>query len=137
MAKDPLMPKHQGFPLGLPGTQWQYTIRRANPKVTPVTNWPRHRTMDQTVALADLGFMQALWQHFGTEPFERGNLDGERLCRLFGREVIAAERGFDPQSYFAKLKINEPLARKNFPEAFGEVKDEKSVAKGLKKKGME
>lgn len=137
MAKEPLMPKHQGFPLGLPGTQWQYTIRRANPKVTPVTNWPRHRTMDQTVALADLGFMQALWQYFGTEPFERGNLDGERLCRLFGREVIAAERGFDPQSYFAKLKINEPLARKNFPEAFGEMKDEKSVAKGLKKKVRE
>jgi len=137
MAKDPLMPKHQGFPLGLPGTQRQYTIRRANPKVTPVTNWPRHRTMDQTVALADLGFMQALWQYFGTEPFERGNLDGERLCRLFGREVIAAERGFDPQSYFAKLKINEPLARKNFPEAFGEVTSEQSVAKGLKKKVRE
>ena len=137
MAKDPLMPKHQGFPLGLPGTQWQYTIRHANPKVTPVTNWPRHRTMDQTVALADLGFMQALWQYFGTEPFERGNLDGERLCRLFGREVIAAERGFDPQSYFAKLKINEPLARKNFPEAFGEVTSEQSVARGLKKKVRE
>ncbi|QLF68395.1 hypothetical protein FE840_001875 [Peteryoungia desertarenae] len=137
MAKDALMPKHQGFPLGLPGTQWQYTIRRANPKVTPVTNWPRHRTMDQTVALADLGFMQALWQYFGTEPFERGNLDGERLCRLFGREVIAAERGFDPQSYFAKLKINEPLARKNFPEAFGEATSEQSVGKGLKKKVKE
>ena len=69
MAKDPLMPKHQGFPAGLPGTQWQYTLRRANPKVTPLTNWPRHRTMDQTVALADLGFVQALWQFFGTEPF--------------------------------------------------------------------
>ncbi|MBR0557958.1 hypothetical protein J5J10_19890 [Ciceribacter sp. L1K23] len=134
MAKEPLMPKHQGFPLGLPGTQWQYTLRRANPKVTPLSNWPRHRTMDQTVALADIGFVQALWQAFGTEPFERGNLDGERLCRLFGREVIAAERGFDPQSYFAKLKLNESLAGKNFPEAFGEVKDEQSVAKGLKKK---
>ncbi len=137
MANEPHMPTHQGFPLGLPGTQWQYTIRRPNPKVTPVTNWPRHRTMDQSVALADLGFMQALWQHFGTEPFERGNLDGERLCRLFGREVIAAERGFDPQSYFAKLKINEPLARKNFPEAFGEVKDEQSVKRGVKKKARE
>ncbi len=102
-----------------------------------MTNWPRHRTMDPSVALADIGFVQALWQHFGTEPFERGNLDGERLCRLFGREVIAAERGFDPQSYFAKLKLNEPLARKKFPEAFGEVKDEQSVAKGVKKKARE
>ncbi len=137
MAKDPLMPKHQGFPPGLPGTQWQYTLRRPNPKVTPLTNWPRHRTMDPTVALADLGFVQALWQFFGTEPFERGNLDGERLCRLFGRELIAAERGFDPQSYFAKLKLNESLARKNFPEAFGEVKNEQSVAKGLKKQARE
>ena len=93
--------------------------------------------MDPTVALADLVFMQALWQFFGTESFERGNLDGERICRLFGREIIAAERGFDPQSYFAKLKINEQLARKNFPEAFGDVKNEQSVAKGLKKKAQE
>ena len=124
MAKESLMPKHQGFPPGLPGTQWQYTLRRPNPKVTPLTNWPRHRTMDPSVAL---------WQYFGTEPFERGNLDGERLCRLFGREIIAAERGFDPQSYFAKLKLNEPLARKNFPDAFGEVKNEQSVAKGVSK----
>ena len=54
--------------------------------------------------------------------------------RLLAR---AAERGFDPQSYFAKLKINEQLARKNFPEAFGDVKDEQSVAKGLKKKARE
>lgn len=133
MAKESLMPKHQGFPPGLLGTQWQYTIRRPNPKVTPLTNWPRHRTMDQTVAHADLGFVQALWQYFGTEPFERGNLDGERLCRLFGREVIAAERGFDPQSYFAKLKLNEPLARKNFPEAFEDVKSEQSVKRGVMK----
>ncbi|MDO1584979.1 hypothetical protein [Rhizobium oryzicola] len=121
MAKTPEMPKHRGFPLGLPGTQWQYTLRRANPKVTKLIAMPRHRTLDQTVALADLGFMQALWQFFGAEPFERGNLDGERLGRLFGREVIAAERGFDPQSYTAKLKINEAAARKNFPEAFDET----------------
>jgi hypothetical protein len=118
MAKEPEMPKHRGFPAGLLGTQWQYTLRRANSKVTKLTAMPRHRTMDQTVALADIGFVQALWQYFGSEPFERGNLDGERLSRLFGRELLAAERGFDPQSYFAKLKINEALARKNFPAAF-------------------
>lgn len=118
MAKTPEMPKHRGFPLGLPGTQWQYTLRRANSKVTKLTAMPRHRTMDQTVALADAGFLQALWEFFGPEPFERGNLDGERLSRLFGREVIAAERGFDPQSYSALLKINEPAARKSFPGAF-------------------
>jgi len=118
MAKIPEMPKHRGFPAGLLGTQWQFTLRRANSKVTKLTAMPRHRTMDQTVALADTGFVQAVWQYFGTEPFERGNLDGERLSRLFGREIIAAERGFDPASYTAKLNINEALARKNFPQAF-------------------
>lgn len=118
MAKEPLMPKHQGFPAGLLGTQWQFTLRRANSKVTPLTAWPRHRTMDKSVALADIEFVQALWRHFGTEPFQRGNLDGERLCRLFGREVLPAERAFDPASYFALLKLNEALARKNFPQAF-------------------
>jgi hypothetical protein len=123
MAKTPEMPKHRGFPAGLLGTHWQYTLRRANPKVTKLTAMPRHRTMDQTVALADAGFLQALWQFFGQEPFERGNLDGERLSRLFGREVIAAERGFDPQSYTAMLKINEPAARKNFPQAFEDVSE--------------
>ncbi|MCB5203117.1 hypothetical protein LH464_11615 [Neorhizobium sp. T786] len=118
MAKTPEMPKHRGFPAGLLGTQWQFTLRRANSKVTKLVPMPRHRTMDQTVALADTGFVQAIWQYFGAEPFERGNLDGERLCRLFGREILAAERAFDPASYTAKLKINEALARKNFPQAF-------------------
>lgn len=118
MAKIPEMPKHRGFPAGLLGTQWQFTLRRANSKVTKLTAMPRHRTMDQTVALADTGFVQAIWEYFGSEPFERGNLDGERLSRLFGREIVSAERGFDPASYTAKLKINEALARKNFPQAF-------------------
>lgn len=120
MAKIPDMPKHRGFPAGSLGTQWQFTIRRANPKVTKLSAWPRHRTLDQTIGRADIEFVQALWRHFGTEPFERGNLDGERLCRLFGREVIAAERGFDPESYTALLKLNEKAARKSFPEAFEE-----------------
>jgi hypothetical protein len=122
MAKTPEMPKHRDFPAGLLGTQWQYTIRRANSKVTPLAAWPRHRTMDKSVALADIGFVQALWLYFGTEPFERGNLDGERLCRLFGREILPVGRGFDPTSYQALLKFNEPLARKNFPDAFDDGK---------------
>ena len=122
----------------MPGTGVQFTIRRANPRgVTPIKALPRRARPGTAEHRIDAAFLHALWHHFGDEPFERGNLDGERLCRLFGREVIAAERAFDPQSYFAKLKINEPLARKNFPEAFGEVKDEKSVAKGLKKKVRE
>src|SRR3546814_15899127 len=93
MAKIPELPKHRGFPAGLLGTQWQFTLRRANSKVTKLAAMPRHRTMDQTVALAATAFVLAIWQYFGTEPFERGNLDGERLFRLFGRELLAAERG--------------------------------------------
>lgn len=122
MSKTPEMPKHRGFPAGLLGTQWQFTLRRANAKVTPLTAWKRHLTKDQSVARADLEFVQAIWEYFGKEPFQRGNLDGERLCRLFGRELLAAERGFDPASYEALLKLNEPLARKNFPEAFKDGK---------------
>ncbi len=130
MAKTSEMPKHRGFPAGMLGTQWQFTLRRANSKVTPLSAWPRHRTMDQTIALADTEFVQALFQYFGTAPFQRGNLDGERLCRLFGRELLPAERGFDPASYEALLKLNVPLARKNFPQAFeGETKDA-SVVRG-------
>ena len=133
MAKTPEMPKHRGFPPGLLGTQWQFTLRRANSKVTPLTAWPRQRTMDQTVALADIGFVQALWQYFGTTPFQRGNLDGERLCRLFGRELLPAERGFDPASYEGLLKFNEALARKNFPHAFEDEKKDASTARVTRK----
>ncbi|WP_428427004.1 hypothetical protein [Pararhizobium sp.] len=133
MAKTPEMPKHRGFPPGLLGTQWQFTLRRANSKVTPLTAWPRQRTMDQTVALADIGFVQALWQYFGTTPFQRGNLDGERLCRLFGRELLPAERGFDPASYEGLLKFNEALARKNFPQAFEDEKKDASPARVSRK----
>jgi len=85
------------------------------------------------VALADIGFVQALWQYFGTTPFQRGNLDGERLCRLFGRELLPAERGFDPASYEGLLKLNEALARKNFPQAFEEEKKDASAARSIRK----
>ncbi|GEO86215.1 hypothetical protein GCM10007920_11930 [Ciceribacter naphthalenivorans] len=121
MAKIPEMTKHRGFPSGLTGTQWQFTIRRANPKVTKITAWPRHPSRDQTEALADAAFLHAAWHYFGAEPFERGNLDGGRLCRLFGREIIPAEKAFDPASYQAMLQINESLARKNFPQAFEDI----------------
>jgi hypothetical protein len=123
MAKIPEMTKHRGFPAGLSGTQWQFTLRRANSKVTVLGQWRRHPTLDKSVGLADTAFVHSLWHYFGTEPFERGNLDGERLSRLFGREILPAERDFNPASYQALLKLNEPLARKNFPEAFVDVLD--------------
>jgi len=55
---------------------------------------------------------------FGTEPFERGNLDAGRLGWLLGREIIPAEDDFDHASYEAMLKIDEARARASFPQVF-------------------
>lgn len=114
------MIKHRGFPGRLPGTDFQFVIRRANPRgVTPITRRERHADRKPADRRADAGFMAALWEHFGDQPFERGNLDAGRISWLFGREVIAAEDPFDPASYDAMLRINADLARASFPEAFG------------------
>ena len=115
------MLKHRGFPGRLPGTDFQFTIRRANHKEGPARIIKRERFKDRkhTDKLADQGFLSALWQHFGDEPFERGNLDAGRLSWLFGREVVAAEDPFDPASYDALLRIDVPRAEAAFPEVFG------------------
>lgn len=113
------MLKHRGFPSRLPGTDAQFTIRRANPKgATPIVARERFRDRRPADKRADLWFMAALWSHFGDAPFERGNLDAGRLSWLFGREVLPAEEPFDPTSYEALLAIDADLARRNFPEAF-------------------
>jgi len=62
--------------------------------------------------------MAALWQHFGEEPFERGNLDAGRLSWLLGREVVPAEDPFDPSSYDSLLRIDVKRAEASFPEVF-------------------
>jgi hypothetical protein len=114
------MLKHRGFPGRLPGTDFQFTIRRPNPKgVTPIKR--RERYADRRLAdkRADAGFIAALWEHFGDQPFERGNLDAGRLSWLFGREVVPAEEPFDPASYDALLRLDIELARSSFPEIFG------------------
>ncbi|MCT8159738.1 hypothetical protein [Pseudoruegeria sp. SHC-113] len=113
------MLKHRGFPGRLPGTDFQFTIRRANPKgVTPLV--ARQRFADRRPAdrRADEGFMWALWEHFGEEEFERGNLDAGRLSWLFGREVVAVEDPFDPESYDALLRIDVDELRANFPDVY-------------------
>lgn len=113
------MLKHRGFPGRLRGTDFQFTIRRGNPKgVTPLTKRERYRDRRSVDKRVDEAFMQALWDSFGTEPFERGNLDAGRLSWLFGREVIAGEDPFDPASYEALLIINENIARISFPDVF-------------------
>jgi hypothetical protein len=113
------MLKHRGFPGRLPGSDFQFVIRRANDKgATRIIARERFRDRRPADRAADLGFMAALWAHFGEEPFERGNLDAGRLSWLFGREVIPAEDPFDPESYEALLKIDARRARAAFPEVF-------------------
>jgi len=113
------MLKHRGFPSRLPGSDFQFTLRRENKKGATAL-LPRERYADRRPAdrRADAGFLAALWEHFGDAPFARGNLDAGRLSWLFGREVIPAEEPFDPESYDALLKIDVSRARASFPEVF-------------------
>ena len=112
------MLKHRGFPGRLPGTDFQYVIRR-NAKSGPTKLVARERFADRKPSdrRADDGFMAALWAQFGDAPFERGNLDAGRLSWLLGREVIAAQDPFDPEDYEALLRIDERRARASFPKA--------------------
>ncbi|GHF74665.1 hypothetical protein [Seohaeicola zhoushanensis] len=115
------MLKHRGFPGRQPGTDFQFVIRRANPRgITPLIERARFKDRRYADRQADLYFMAALWNHFGEEPFERGNLDAGRLSWLFGREVVPAEEPFDPVSYEALLRIDADVARASFPEVFDE-----------------
>jgi hypothetical protein len=118
MARQEMI-KHRGFPGRLPGTDFQFTLRRANPRgVTPITRRERHADRKPADKRADIGFIQALWEQFGEEPFVRGNLDAGRLSWLFGREVVPAEDPFDPESYDALLRIDLERARAAYPEVF-------------------
>ena len=115
------MLKHRGFPGRLPGTDFQFVIRRANLKregVSKIVVRERFRDRKQADRKADAGFMAALWAHFGEEVFERGNLDAGRLSWLFGREVVPATDPFDPASYDALLRIDLRRAQAAFPEIF-------------------
>jgi len=111
------MEKHRGFPGRLAGTDFQFTIRRGlkegATEITQRVRYPDRRPPDRR---ADAGFMQALYDQFGDEPFMRGNLDAGRLSWLFGREVIPAEDPFDPASYDAMLQLDLKVAAVSFPE---------------------
>jgi hypothetical protein len=113
------MLKHRGFPGRLPGTDLQFTIRRASAKgATPLKARERYADRRAVDRAADEAFLAALWEHFGDAPFPRGNLDAGRLGWLLGREVVAAEEPFDAQSYEALLKVDPLRARQSFPEVF-------------------
>lgn len=116
----PPMTKHRGFPSRMPGTDYQFTIRRANPKgITPLKRLERYRDRKPVDKRADLMFVHALLQHFWDQPFERGNLDAGRLNWLFGREVKPHDPdNFDPQDYEALLILDLDQIKVNFPDAF-------------------
>ena len=113
------MLKHRGFPGRLAGTDFQFTLRRANPKgATALVSRERFKDRKSADRRADIAFVRALLTQFGEEPFERGNLDAGRLSWLFGREVKAFQPdGFDIESYEAILILDLDLIKVNFPEA--------------------
>jgi hypothetical protein len=120
------MLKHRGFPGRMPGTDFQFTIRRENRKDGPTKIIRRERYKDRKKVdlAADAAFLKAIWQCFGEEPFERGNLDAGRLSWVFGREVVPAEDPFDPASYEALLRFDLKRTQASFPEIFVEDADE-------------
>ena len=116
----PYMLKHRGSPGRLAGTDFQFTLRRANPKgATALVRRERYKDRKSADRRADMAFVQALLGQFGDEPFERGNLDAGRLSWLFEREVKPLEvDSFDIESYEAILILDLDLIKVNFPEAF-------------------
>jgi hypothetical protein len=113
------MLKHRGFPGRLAGTDFQFVIRRADPKgATPLKARERFRHRKHADREADAAFLAALIMHFGEAPFPRGNLDAGRLNWLLGREVVPAEQPFDAASYDALLRVDMARARAGFPELF-------------------
>ncbi len=120
MALDYML-KHRGFPGRLPGTDFQFTLRRANPKgATPLTSRERRSDRRAPDRRADEFFFKSLWEYFGEEPFERGNLDAGRLSWFFGREVVPATDPFDVADYEAMLQIDVRAARLAYPKIVGE-----------------
>ncbi len=114
------MLKHRGFPGRLPSTDFQFTIRRGNAKgATKLVARERYRDRQPPDRRADAGFLAALIEHFGDEPFERGNLDAGRLSWLLGREVVAVGK-LDPASYEQLLRVDLKAAEAAFPELFAQ-----------------
>jgi len=116
------MIKHRGFPSRMPGSDHQFTIRRANHKKGPTKVIARERFRDRKAIdrKADELFLWALIDRFGDEPFVRGNLDAGRLGWLLGREVVALDDPFDPEDYEAEFRVDMDKARITFPQIFAD-----------------
>ena len=110
------MQKYKGFPSRLPGTDYQFTIRRANPK-GPTKLIKRERYSDRKPAdkRADKAFLEQIVSFFGMAPFQRGCLDAGRLSWFLGREIIPASEPFNAKSYEALLRVDPEVIRVSFP----------------------
>ena len=110
------MLKYKGFPSRMSGTDYQFTIRRANPKgATKLIQRERFKDRKPADRRADKAFLEEVFSYFGSESFQRGCLDAGRLSWFFGREVIPAMDLFDPYSYEALLRLDIDLIRVSFP----------------------
>tara|TARA_R110002096_G_scaffold7102_4_gene31482 strand:- start:5965 stop:6321 length:357 start_codon:yes stop_codon:yes gene_type:complete len=115
------MHKHRGFPSRLPGSDYQFTIRRPNKKgATPIIRRERYADRRNVDRKADEVFMLALIENFGEDIFARGNLDAGRLSWMFGREVLPMDDPFDPCDYEARMRVDMGKAMASFPNIFTE-----------------
>jgi hypothetical protein len=112
------MQKHRGLPEFMYGSNIRIAIRRDQKDVTPLRRRERDYLRPAEQSQADEFTIGSLFKLYGEEPFVRGNIDAGRINWLLGREIIAADNNFSPTDYDTLLKINVPLARKNFPGAF-------------------
>ena len=115
--------KHRGFPEYVPGTDDKVTIRRGAKAPTPLKARERYRDRKASARRSDAYFLALLYDRYGEEPFERGNLDAGRINWLLGREIVATERNFDPESYETELRIDLDAVAASFPEVLEGVED--------------
>lgn len=112
------MQKHRGLPEFMYGSNIRIAIRRDQKDVTPLRRRERDYLRPAKQSQADEFTVGSLYKLYGEEPFVRGNIDAGRINWLLGREIVAADNNFSPVDYDTLLKLNVPLARKNFPGAF-------------------
>jgi hypothetical protein len=113
------MQKHRGLPEFMYGTNIRIAIRRDAKEVTPLRRRERDWKRPAEQAQADEFTIGSLYKLYKDQPFVRGNIDAGRINWLLGREIVAADDNFSPIDYETVLKLDVPLARKNFPGAFG------------------
>ena len=110
------MQKYKGFRSRIPGTDYQFKIRRANPKgATKLVRRERYKDRKPADQNADRAFLEEVIRYFGDKPFQRGCLDAGRLSWFFEREIVPATEIFNCQSYEALLTVNWDLVRISFP----------------------